>query len=181
MISVDCQWCRTTFDDYPSNKRKYCTKKCFIEWQKENMVPPARKGIKLSKPIWNKGLRYGGVITTCPECEEAFRIQEYRILKATQPLYCSKPCRSKNCVTPENKRIRRSKEFANWRKAVFERDDYTCQFCGARGTELHPDHIKQFAYYPELRFDLDNGRTLCAPCHRATPTWGSHGRKKVLA
>ena len=81
-------------------------------------------------------------------------------------------------VTPVNKRIRKSAEFAVWRKAVFERDDYTCQFCGKRGVRLHPDHIKQFAYYPELRFDVSNGRTLCEECHKQTPTFGSKGIRR---
>ncbi len=78
----------------------------------------------------------------------------------------------KNGITPENKKIRMSNEFKLWREAVFKRDNYTCQICFKKGGELHPDHIKQFAYYPELRFTLSNGRTLCAECHKKTDTWG---------
>ena len=78
----------------------------------------------------------------------------------------------KGGATKENQRIRTSIESALWREAVFARDNWTCTSCGARGVELHPDHIKMFAFHPELRFAIDNGRTLCAPCHRKTPTWG---------
>lgn len=83
----------------------------------------------------------------------------------------------KGRVTSENKRIRRSLEFRLWRKSVFDRDDYTCQHCKKRGAELHPDHIKPFALFPELRFDINNGRTLCKTCHMETPTWGVNGKK----
>lgn len=74
--------------------------------------------------------------------------------------------------TAEAKLIRRSVEYRLWREAVYRRDDYTCQICGERGGRLHPDHIKRFSMFPELRFDVSNGRTLCEDCHKQTPTYG---------
>ena len=79
----------------------------------------------------------------------------------------------KGGITPINKRIRSSVEYRIWRTAVFQRDNYTCVWCGARNgngksVKLNADHIKPFAYFPELRFAIDNGRTLCRPCHETT-------------
>jgi len=58
-------------------------------------------------------------------------------------------------------------EYKLWRTAVFERDKYTCVWCGHKGY-VEADHIKPFALFPELRFAIDNGRTLCRPCHVTT-------------
>jgi 5-methylcytosine-specific restriction endonuclease McrA len=90
-----------------------------------------------------------------------------RLTKLGEKNYCWK-----GGVSSINARIRRSYEYRNWRKAVFERDDYTCVNCQNRGIRLNADHIKPFAKYPEFRFDINNGRTLCVPCHKKTDTFG---------
>ena len=79
----------------------------------------------------------------------------------------------KGGITPTNEKIRKSVQYKLWVKACLERDNYTCVFCFQRGGDLEVDHIKPFALFPELRFAIDNGRTLCADCHRKTDTYGS--------
>lgn len=57
-------------------------------------------------------------------------------------------------------------EYRQWRRNVFERDNYTCVECFTRGGYLEADHIKPYYKYPELRLEINNGRTLCLDCHR---------------
>ncbi len=83
----------------------------------------------------------------------------------------------KGGITSINETIRKSLEYKLWRKAIFERDNYICIWCGAKNGQgktiiLHADHIKPFYLFPELRFAIDNGRTLCKDCHKKTDNYG---------
>lgn len=80
-------------------------------------------------------------------------------------------------ITSLNEKMRHSTEYRLWRTSVFERDNYTCVWCYQRGGELNADHIKRWAEFPELRFAIDNGRTLCISCHKSTDTYGNKSKK----
>jgi len=71
----------------------------------------------------------------------------------------------------------KSFEYRQWRKAVYERDEYTCKGCGQVGGYLTAHHIKSWAKYPELRFNVDNGITLCEECHKVSDNYKGRGRK----
>jgi len=74
----------------------------------------------------------------------------------------------KGGISPINERIRKSAKYKEWRKQIFKRDNYVCQECSkklkGRGSNAH--HIKPFVKYPKLRFDINNGLTLCRKCHK---------------
>lgn len=79
----------------------------------------------------------------------------------------------KGGATEINKLLRTRAEYKNWRRAVFERDNHACVLCGDnQGGNLNADHIKPFSQFPELRYEISNGRTLCIPCHKETPSYG---------
>lgn len=79
----------------------------------------------------------------------------------------------KGGLTPERQKDFRSPEYLAFVKAVLERDNYTCQKCGARNGNcytvyLEAHHKISYAERPDLRYDPDNGITLCFDCHNLT-------------
>ena len=80
----------------------------------------------------------------------------------------------KGGITPEIMKLRRCDLYIQWRKAVFSRDDFTCQICGKRGCYLEADHFpvpfcvlfRDKDY--KTMWDISNGRTLCKECHNST-------------
>ena len=68
-------------------------------------------------------------------------------------------------------------EYKLWREAIFKRDNYTCQVCQSKGVYLEADHIKPWSTYPELRYAIDNGKTLCQECHKMKTKLDHQGYK----
>jgi len=71
----------------------------------------------------------------------------------------------KGGINPINNSIRKSFEYKQWRETVFKKDNYTCWICGQFSGKLVAHHLKAFSLYPELRFETNNGITLCRICH----------------
>ena len=64
----------------------------------------------------------------------------------------------------EDKHDRNSERYKSWRSAVFNRDGYRCRECGGIAN-LQAHHIKHWKSNKDLRYDVDNGVTLCRKCH----------------
>ena len=54
---------------------------------------------------------------------------------------------------------------AEWRRVVFKKYNYTCQYCREKGGILRAHHIESYNSNEELRLDIDNGTTLCEKHH----------------
>lgn len=87
----------------------------------------------------------------------------------------------KGGITPLIIKIRSYKKYDEWRKKIYERDDFICQMCGDnRGHNLQAHHKKSFAeiiqendiknFNESLKckelWSIDNGVTLCKDCHK---------------
>lgn len=72
----------------------------------------------------------------------------------------------KGGLTIKNTLIRSSLEGKLWKKAVFIRDNFTCQKTRQRGGKLEAHHINNFSEFTEIRFSIDNGITLSESAHK---------------
>ena len=72
----------------------------------------------------------------------------------------------KGGITDEMKQLRQTEEYQFWRNKVYAQDNWTCQKCGKKLKNLIAHHKKSFKEYPNLRFNVSNGQTLCRSCHK---------------
>lgn len=178
------------------------------EQLKKKWEDPAYREMMSAAHRGNKPWNYGQmqmVIIECAGCQEVV-VRQYKADRSNK--YCSVACSTKSLhrpsiikksarsrvglnkaanhwnwqggISPTNWIIRQSAQYKQWRRAVLERDNHTCIWCGTT-KNLNADHIKRFADFPALRFDIDNGRTLCEPCHRTTETYGNKKQTYVEA
>ena len=128
-------------------------------------------GFKKGHKVWNKDIK-GIHLSSKSEFKRGYKPWNTGIKGSMSGI---KNGMWKGEILPERKRLYFTEEYKNWRSSVFQRDNWTCQTCGKRGCILEAHHINEWCNYPELRFEISNGVTLCQECHNLT----KKGRRKL--
>lgn len=177
LFYVVCSECNVSYRIPPSRKKgkNFCSCKCKSEYQKGVPLSVETRA-KLS--LSHKGKPFSG--THCEWKGRKHKVESR--LKMSESHKGEKSILWRGGLTQKNLLLRQGVEYKLWREKVFERDNYTCVLCkipSQKGNrkEINADHIKPWAYFPELRFDLENGRTLCVDCHKQTDTYMGRAQK----
>lgn len=169
-VNLNCEVCGRTFIDYAFKKRRFCSQECNAKrpdngFRGKKHSPESierfREIAELKRDQISKGW-----FTKGHNKWDHPNVKKNWIQKGQKPKNWLGGKRWPSQIIKDDPR------YARWRTAVFIRDNYTCQICGTRGGELNADHIKAKTKYPELAFQLSNGRTLCISCHRQTDNYG---------
>lgn len=167
-VAKQCTICGKEYSCRPSQaeKSKYCSYACLGK----------------SKAFTNSGENHKGYVheaireKVCQHCGITFQQRKKEPLTSfLKKKFCSKPCadigghRYLGTDHPNwtgySQRNKRGRLMEQWGSQVKVRDGYKCVKCGCSQGELHAHHIKSWNDYPELRFDVNNGITVCPPCH----------------
>ena len=185
-IKVKCDACGKEFEKYESKlgKHNFCNKECYLKFHTKDTPTcicewcgKTFKGAKhnankfCSRECYNNAHSIKNKQRECPKCHKIFEV------KSSEDKYCSWECYNTDRHMPKKEQHwnwqggkslkndrRDSAEYKEWRKSVYERDGYKCVLCGSK-EKLNAHHKKSWKSYPELRYKLDNGITLCEKCH----------------
>lgn len=178
-----CLICNKKFIPLKQSFGKYCSQKCNAK----------AKSIKAANDL----------NVVCLFCHKKFHEKRCRVI-SKRTKYCSKKCQNedqkgrpawnkgksnywaignknvnwKNGISLKNEQERKSLKYKKLREEAFKRDNYTCIMCGQYGGKLNLDHIKPWSLFPELRYDINNVRTLCVECHKQTYTYLNRSMKR---
>lgn len=196
MLAKICVVCGNEYTTKKETQR-YCSRSCrdeSMKGRKNEWAIGNKWGFKKNIPAWNKGKKWSeeikGKMSSShvgkPVKNKGVPMSEEQKRKISESLMGRPTGRTgeksnlwRGGRSREYDKLKNSIEWKNWRRAVFERDNYTCQKCVSknykglgRTIEIHPHHIKDRKNFPELQFEVSNGQTLCVDCHRQTDNYG---------
>lgn len=188
-INKHCVRCGSEFKVYPSTlNRTHCSLTCA-----NRDMADAQRGIvnpkKIHYGIANGAWRGGNLKYICAYCDKPFTAK-----RGNMRICCSRYCAKKlylklnpdsaliksgyrfksgnlninwkGGITDKRQLERGAPEMKRWSRLVLERDWFACQDCGQETHNVQAHHIRSWAEYPELRYEVNNGITLCVECHK---------------
>lgn len=189
-IIKNCSWCGKEIKIPPSknSKNNFCNRECYSKFHSKNkdttiyICEVCGKNFQsknkenanrfCSRECYNTFHKIKNKNRICPVCGKSFEA------RTSDSKYCSQECHLKSLhsyckgenhwnwqggLSKENDR-HDSQEYKEWRKKVYEKDNYCCVKCGSKN-KLNAHHILSWKHYPELRYNVANGNTLCEKCH----------------
>lgn len=159
-----CMQCGTNIKRKPGqfNNKWFCSKTCSSKY--------------------NAKFKENKKVVSCDYCGKEVKRAKSQF-NGKHSVYCSRECQHKgwsilysgenspiyNHDKPLEERLieRKYVDYYEWRRQVYEKDNYTCQCCDDnRGGNLVAHHILNYSEHDELRTDVNNGITLCKTCHK---------------
>ena len=119
-------------------RKRFCSRSCLGKWTAANRDPELLK-----------------------QMQKAAHTSEAKIKRSNSLSGKNNP----RYIKDRSKVIKRPMEGA-WRKAVFEKDNYTCKVCEQYGGKLNAHHVAPYKEFPQFREEVNNGKALCEPCHK---------------
>ena len=143
-----------------------CKSKMYRQYQVYN-----QKGLEIGRG-WNKGLskKNGDILRYGKPRTNITKQNISKSLKGIQFSEEHKQAISKARIELFDRigrieKTERGWQFARWKKQIYKRDKYICKKCKSIDN-LFAHHILSWKDYPDLRFKLSNGITLCGVCHK---------------
>lgn len=155
-IQRNCEYCGRIFHTHEGQLKvgqgKYCSRSC------------ARKG----SPTRKREREF----IKCFQCgsEVERHISEIKKRKGDKD-FCSSKCwyeynqRENHQNWQGGQSERMAPGYSGWRRKVLKRDRGFCRLCHST-TKIEVHHIKKFSQYPEIRWEVNNGISLCEDCHK---------------
>lgn len=169
---------------HSNNIRWYKEKGYNIPKEKDNhrrFVTP--KGSKIIVKVEDLTNGHNIVDCECDECKKPLKMTWYTYKNSNHDgkTYCHSCAQKKfnsgkkhpnynpNITDEEREKGRNYPEYKEFIQKVLARDNYTCQCCGKKATNVH--HLYAYASYPEYRTDETQALCLCDNCHSSFHGW----------
>lgn len=149
-------------------RKRFCSRQCFgkVNAKINNLIPPksSEESRKKAGKTLSEKMKLGLISKPPKATPESRKKAGLKMRGENHPKWIKD--RSKLKKGRYNNSFRGEGPIASWRSDIFRRDNYTCQKCHQKGGKLNAHHIKSWAKFPEFRFEISNGITLCVNCHK---------------